>query len=110
MSGQNQNDASLAEMGEKNPAMHIESKDGDSNEDQIQKMPKVEKVDEFGAHTKTDPKEIALVRKLDWFMLVSLLHSLLKGIRQPRQAHLMVDVFLQLPRPQCHGQCSPQHA
>ena len=30
------------------------------------------KVDEFGAHTKTDPKEIALVRKIDWYILVCL--------------------------------------
>ncbi|KAK6208573.1 MFS transporter [Colletotrichum tabaci] len=27
------------------------------------------KVDEFGAHTKTDPKEIALVKKIDWYIL-----------------------------------------
>lgn len=28
-------------------------------------------VDEFGAHAKTDPKEIALVKKLDRFIIVS---------------------------------------
>lgn len=33
--------------------------------------PKIEKVDEFGAHSKTDPKEIAIVKKIDWYMLVS---------------------------------------
>lgn len=30
----------------------------------------IKNVDKFGGHSKTDPKEIALVRKLDWFMLV----------------------------------------
>lgn len=29
-------------------------------------------VDEFGAHRKTDPAEIALVRKLDLFIIVSI--------------------------------------
>ena len=33
-------------------------------------LPQVEKVDKFGAHTKTDPREIALVKKLDMYMLV----------------------------------------
>lgn len=33
--------------------------------------PKMEKVDEFGAHSKTDPREIALVKKIDWYILVS---------------------------------------
>lgn len=31
----------------------------------------IKNVDKFGGHSKTDPKEISLVRKLDWFMLVS---------------------------------------
>ncbi|KAG7128979.1 MFS transporter prlL like protein [Verticillium longisporum] len=32
-------------------------------------VPRVDKVDQFGAHEKTDPKEIALVKKLDrWIM------------------------------------------
>lgn len=30
-----------------------------------------EKTDKFGAHAKTDPKEIALVKKLDRHILVS---------------------------------------
>lgn len=46
---------------------HVETPDHD---DQFQKLPKIEKVDEFGAHQKTDPKEIALVKKLDRYMLV----------------------------------------
>ncbi|GKT43483.1 putative transporter [Colletotrichum spaethianum] len=35
----------------------------------LMKQPVIEKVDEFGAHTKTDPKEIALVKKIDWYIL-----------------------------------------
>lgn len=33
-------------------------------------IPRVEKVDYSGAHEKTDPKEIALVRKLDRWIMV----------------------------------------
>lgn len=50
---------------DKNEVLHIEAQDNDHDE-------KVQKTDEFGAHAKTDPKEIALVRKLDMYMLVSL--------------------------------------
>ncbi|KAF5613624.1 major facilitator superfamily transporter, partial [Fusarium tjaetaba] len=32
-------------------------------------IPQVEKIDYSGAHEKTDPKEIALVRKLDRWMM-----------------------------------------
>lgn len=32
--------------------------------------PRYDKVDEFGAHDKTDPAEIALVRKIDLYCLV----------------------------------------
>ncbi|KAL1640963.1 hypothetical protein SLS58_006402 [Diplodia intermedia] len=42
---------------------HVETSDGDLVK------PKMEKVDEFGAHSKTDPKEIAVVKKIDWYML-----------------------------------------
>lgn len=52
----------------KNQVAHVE--ECPNEDEQFQKMPKIEKVDEFGAHTKTDPKEIALVRKLDWYILV----------------------------------------
>lgn len=52
---------------EKNTTVHVE---GD-HDDGILKSTDEEKVDEFGAHKKTDPKEIALVRKLDTYMLVS---------------------------------------
>jgi hypothetical protein len=35
------------------------------------KLPVMDKVDKFGAHAKTDPREIRLVRKLDWYIMVS---------------------------------------
>jgi hypothetical protein len=39
-------------------------------------LPKVDKVDYSGAYEKTDPKEIALVKKLDrWIMVSTQLHS-----------------------------------
>lgn len=37
----------------------------------FQKLHKLENVDQFGGQIKTDPAEIALVKKLDWYMLVS---------------------------------------
>lgn len=36
------------------------------------KFPRMDKVDEFGAHSKTDPREIALVKKLDRYIIVSI--------------------------------------
>ncbi|KAJ4317447.1 hypothetical protein N0V84_007355 [Fusarium piperis] len=50
----------------KNNISHVEERD---EEDQIQKTDHNAKVDAFGAHAKTDPKEIALVKKLDWYMM-----------------------------------------
>lgn len=38
----------------------------------LKKLPHVEGVDQFGGHRKIDPAEIALVKRLDMFMLVSL--------------------------------------
>lgn len=35
------------------------------------KLPVMDKVDKFGAHAKTDPREIKLVRKLDYYIMVS---------------------------------------
>jgi hypothetical protein len=35
-------------------------------------IPRYEKVDYSGAHEKTDPKEIALVKKLDRWIMVSI--------------------------------------
>lgn len=82
----------------------------------LMKQPVIEKVDEFGAHTKTDPKEIALVRKIDWYILVSVdTHTYLAPPRdgtftknpvayelQQRTAHALVHVLPQLSRPQRH--------
>ena len=51
----------------KNNISHVETRD---EEDQIQKTDQNVKVDAFGASAKTDPKEIALVKKLDWYMMV----------------------------------------
>lgn len=41
------------------------------NDGVFEKGPHTEKMDEFGSHAKTDPLEIALVKRLDWYMLVS---------------------------------------
>ncbi|CEI70413.1 hypothetical protein FVEN_g1081 [Fusarium venenatum] len=41
-----------------------------TNDDAVfSKFPKMDKVDEFGAHAKTDPREIALVKKLDKYII-----------------------------------------
>lgn len=67
----------LVKMAPQQPQQKDDSKDdvamqqidrAETTEDVLK--PTYEKVDEFGAHTKTDPKEIALVRKLDLFCLV----------------------------------------
>jgi hypothetical protein len=52
---------------------HIErAETGATNDDAVfSKFPKMDKVDEFGAHAKTDPREIALVKKLDKYIIVS---------------------------------------
>jgi hypothetical protein len=34
------------------------------------KLPVMGQVDKFGAHAKTDPCEIKLVKKLDWYIMV----------------------------------------
>lgn len=67
------NGAATEVVGDKDQVSHVEARDANllAHEDGLKKLPDVEKVDEFGAHTKTDPVEIALVRRLDWFMLVS---------------------------------------
>ena len=63
---------------DKDQTLHIEAQ---CDSHQKLAMPEIEKVDHFGAHTKTDPKEIALVRKLDIYMLVSLLEIGLPCVR-----------------------------
>jgi hypothetical protein len=51
---------------------HIERVETGPSDDAIfSKFPKMDKVDEFGAHAKTDPREIALVKKLDKYIIVS---------------------------------------
>lgn len=47
-------------------AHHVENV---SIDDQVIEKPGT--VDKFGAHVKTDPREIALVKKLDLYMLAS---------------------------------------
>jgi hypothetical protein len=37
---------------------------------EVLNKPTMEKVDRFGAHEKTNPKELALVKKLDRYILV----------------------------------------
>lgn len=52
---------------------HVERVETGPSDDAIfSKFPKMDKVDEFGAHAKTDPREIALVKKLDKYIIVSI--------------------------------------
>ncbi|TDZ54538.1 putative transporter [Colletotrichum trifolii] len=52
--------------GDVNSIRHV----GTANDDaDFEKIPKMEDVDAFGAHSKTDPKEIALVKKLDIYII-----------------------------------------
>jgi len=78
------------------------------NDDAIfSKFPKMDKVDEFGAHAKTDPREIALVKKLDKYILVrsSLCHWNIFLFLTGDEAYAMVHVPFQLPRSQRARQC-----
>ncbi|KAM5354770.1 hypothetical protein ACJ41O_001416 [Fusarium nematophilum] len=50
-----------------NQIERIETAQGDDTI--FSKFPRMDKVDEFGAHAKTDPREIALVKKLDRFII-----------------------------------------
>lgn len=58
---------------------HIERAETEATNDEagFSKFPKMDKVDEFGAHAKTDPREIALVKKLDRYIIVSYQTALL---------------------------------
>ncbi len=64
-------------------------------------VPQVEKVDYSGAHEKTDPKEIALVKKLDRWIMASSFPSLYSagGVMrlQPR--------LTELNNSRCFGAC-----
>lgn len=65
----NQNNmAAIITHDDKNNIAHIESAEHD---DVHKGEPLSENVDEFGAAAKSDPREIALVKKLDWYMMVS---------------------------------------
>lgn len=61
------------------------------------KYPRMDKVDEFGAHAKTDPKEITLVKKLDRYIIV-FVHTPLFKTTTDHIAYALVHVPLQLPR------------
>ena len=56
-------------------------------------IPKYDKIDYSGAHEKTDPKEIALVKKLDRWMMVS-------------PPHLPVLLPLTIRTSLCYGACT----
>ena len=75
-------------------------------------VPRFGKTDYSGAHEKTDPKEIALVKKLDRWIMVSLSqHSGMKEIAVANQsytAYALEHVLAQLPGPQCHCFGSPE--
>ncbi|GJC88520.1 hypothetical protein ColLi_11358 [Colletotrichum liriopes] len=65
----NVGDISVGVMGgDTNSINRVDTANDDT---EFQKIPKMDKVDEFGAHAKTDPKEIALVKKLDAYIIVS---------------------------------------
>ena len=74
------NPAAPAPAGGDTKSIH-DKKDGPIDENRIEhvdtggdnvfeKFPRMDKVDEFGAHSKTDPAEIALVKKLDRYIIV----------------------------------------
>lgn len=52
---------------DKNHISHVEANTRD--EQYQEKGVFVDNIDEFGGHKKTDPREIALVKKLDWFIM-----------------------------------------
>ena len=86
----------------------------ESHVDEENLKPDFRVVDESGAHTKTDPAEIALVRRMDMFILVSS-HKPPSRFLQCQQAAADVatatsldHVLLQLPRPKCHRQQSTE--
>lgn len=58
-------------------------------------IPHVEHVDRFGAHEKTDPKEIALVKKLDRWIMVSSSTAITPTISRERfVSDLLAYLFL----------------
>jgi hypothetical protein len=57
------------------PEVHMLEQQMTNNDDPIKPVPIAEKQDYSGAHEKTDPREIALVKKLDRWIMVSRLRS-----------------------------------
>ena len=55
--------------------------------------------DQFGAHSKVDPAEIKLVKKLDWYIMVSAPFPL-SFLMLTKPAHTLGGLFPQLLRPQ----------
>lgn len=63
-------------------------------------IPVIARVDYSGAHEKTDPREIALVKKLDRWIMVSSTARPRKSLPQTNRrhiAHAMEHVLAQLP-------------
>ena len=68
-----------------------------------------EKQDYSGAHEKTDPAEIALVKKLDrWIMVSASERVMAEATGLTSVAHALEHVLAQLPGPQCHRTCSSE--
>jgi hypothetical protein len=79
---------------------HIERVETGPSDDAIfSKFPKMDKVDEFGAHAKTDPREIALVKKLDKYIIVSICATDDSSVTSNVcLAHVVAYVLVQLSR------------
>ena len=60
----------IAPAEERNENSILPTETRNDTDDVFEKFPRMEQVDQFGAHAKTDPREIALVKKLDWFVIV----------------------------------------
>lgn len=65
--------------------------------------------DYSGAAKKTDPAEIALVRKLDRMIMVRLLAFKLRA-ELTNPAHPLGHVLPQLPRPKCSPSSTTEHS
>lgn len=92
---------------------HVERVETAPSDDAIfSKFPKMDKVDEFGAHAKTDPREIALVKKLDKYIIVSSIYTTDDSsiISNELLAHAVANVLVQLPRSKRPRQCSTQQS
>jgi hypothetical protein len=52
-----------------------------TNDDFLEKLDRQPTFDYSGAHRKTDPKEIRLVKKLDWYIMPMSVYRVLKRIQ-----------------------------